>query len=368
MKIQLEKQRNDFHFQLQCQIPDQGITAIFGRSGAGKTSLINMIAGIEQPDKGRIEIHNQLFLDSAKNINIPVHQRQIAYVFQQSRLFPHYRVLGNLKYGYNKQADPKSELFQQVVNLLDIEHLLKRYPVDLSGGEAQRVAIGRALLSRPSLLIMDEPLASLDIPRKRELLHYLTRLNKSLKLPILYVTHSLDEVLSLADHILLLENGKLVQQGDVETVWNSDKMQPWLGKAEHSAILHTKIKQQHPQYNLTGLELDENTLLWAPRIDLADGSDIRLRIFAKDVSLTKHASTAKESSIRNIFAVSVVDMLSHGEGIQIKLSLGSNLLWADITQWAMDDLAITKGQILYAQVKGVSVNQNDWANLESETA
>jgi molybdate transport system ATP-binding protein len=361
--IDITRQLNDFTLQVNAQLSTQGICAIFGRSGSGKTSLINTIAGIDKPDSGKISNADERFFDSDEGINVAVHLRQIGYVFQQARLFPHYSVDANLKYGYQPKDDPDSHFFKQVLELLDITSLLKRYPNELSGGEQQRVAIGRALLRKPKLLLMDEPLASLDLPRKQELLPYLAKLNKVLKLPILYVTHSLDEVLYLADEILLIDKGKALLHDDVETVWNHPLMQPWLNQDRQSAILHASVKEHHAKYELTALALSPEHFLWVRKIDQPLQSAIRVRIYAKDVSITLSRLPAEQSSIRNVFSTTIEEIQIDSQNVRLKLSLADNILWADITPWALDDLKLCVNQQVFAQIKGVSINQSDWANI-----
>ncbi|HBM1483076.1 TPA: molybdenum ABC transporter ATP-binding protein, partial [Salmonella enterica subsp. enterica] len=187
-------------------LPASGITAIFGVSGAGKTSLINAISGLTRPQKGRIALNGRVLHDAENGICLTPEKRRIGYVFQDARLFPHYKVRGNLRYGMAKSMTGQ---FDKLVSLLGIEALLDRLPGSLSGGEKQRVAIGRALLTAPELLLLDEPLASLDIPRKRELLPYLQRLAREINIPMLYVSHSLDEILHLADKVMVLEDGQV---------------------------------------------------------------------------------------------------------------------------------------------------------------
>ncbi len=361
MHLKITKTLNQYTFSLDTQISDTGISVIFGRSGSGKTTLINMIAGISQPDAGFIKTSAGCFFDSALAINLPVHKRGVGYVFQQSRLFPHFSVLKNLKYGYASHLDPNREFFQQIVQLLDIQNLLKLYPNQLSGGEMQRVAIGRALLCRPKILLMDEPLASLDLPRKRELLPYLAKLNKELKLPIIYVTHSLDEVLFLADEILLLEQGKLVLQGELEAVWNDKLILPWLNNNQPSAILHSQITAHHPRYSLTALAVNEQQVFWVNKLNLPLGESIRIRVFAKDISLTLRKAPSCETSIRNIFKVTIIDIIKEPLNVRVKLAIGDNILWAEITLWAFEDLKLALNQVVYAQVKSISVNNRDWA-------
>ena len=361
MKIKLSKQLAQYKLEIDTQISATGICVIFGRSGAGKTSLINMLAGIDTPDSGSFSIAGRYFYHSQQGINLAVHRREIGYVFQQARLFPHLNIEANLKYGYSAKQDPDAVFFQKIIQLLQLQDLFKRYPTDLSGGEMQRVAIGRALLRKPKLLLMDEPLSSLDLPRKLELLPYLAKLNKQLQLPILYVTHSLDEVLFLADEMLLLDQGKILLQGDVETVWNDQKMQPWLQQNQLSTIVHGHICAQHPDYPLTSLDLGAQQQLWVNKIDSGLGTEVRIRIYAKDVSLTLNRASSSETSIRNIFCCTIAAIVKSEQNVKVKLALADNFLWADITLWAFDQLQLQLHQQLYAQIKGVSINNTDWA-------
>ncbi len=202
LSLNFMQQQGDHQLEIDLQIPAKGITAIFGVSGAGKTSLINAISGLTQPQRGRIELNERLLFDAEQKIALPPEKRRIGYVFQDARLFPHYRVRGNLQYG---MAPSMKAQFDSLVSLLGLEALLSRFPLSLSGGEKQRVAIGRALLTAPDMLLLDEPLASLDLPRKRELMPYLQKLAKQVDIPMLYVSHSLDEILHLADNVLVLD-------------------------------------------------------------------------------------------------------------------------------------------------------------------
>ena len=224
LTLNFSQQLGDHQLELDVQIPASGITALFGVSGAGKTSLINAISGLTQPQRGQIQLNDRLLYDAASGINLPPEKRRIGYVFQDARLFPHYRVRGNLQYGMAAAMKPQ---FDALVALLGLEALLQRYPASLSGGEKQRVAIGRALLTAPDILLMDEPLASLDLPRKRELMPYLQKLAKQVDIPVLYVSHSLDEILQLAETVLVLDHGKVKAFGPLERVWSSSAMRPF---------------------------------------------------------------------------------------------------------------------------------------------
>lgn len=224
LEINLKKVLGELELVADLQIPTRGVTAIFGLSGAGKSSLINLISGLSHPDQGYIRLNGKTLVDIEQRICLAPEQRHIGYVFQDARLFPHYSVKGNLLYGVkNKSAVD----FGDILNLLGIEHLLKRYPYSLSGGEKQRVAIGRALLSEPDILLMDEPLSALDLPRKRELLAYLETLSREIEIPILYVTHSLEELTALAERMVLMDNGKVVAYDTVRAVIHSPTFAKW---------------------------------------------------------------------------------------------------------------------------------------------
>lgn len=355
LRIELEKQLGDLSLQTDLVLPMQGISAIFGRSGAGKTSLVNLVGGLQAPDRGVISIGERTLFDRAAGINLPPEQRRIGYVFQDSRLFPHFRVRGNLNYG-NRLKNP--DQFNTVTELLGIEHLLNRYPASLSGGEKQRVAIGRALLSSPSMLLMDEPLASLDEPRKAELLPYLERLAKEIKLPILYVSHNLDEILRLANQLILLDQGKVVQQGPLAEVWSSPQMAPWLPQQDSSVVLEASLIHHHPVYAMSQLRLDSNHMLWTSHIDAPLHSPVRLRIHARDVSLTREQPAS--SSIRNILPATIAEIESHSEdNCLVSLQVGDCIIRSNISRWACQELLLKPGDQLYAQIKGMSVSRND---------
>ncbi len=351
LALDFGKQLGDLHLQVNTQLPTEGITAVFGLSGAGKTSLINVIAGLIRPQKGRVILNDRTLVDIEKGICLSPEQRRIGYVFQDARLFPHYRIKGNLQYGMSPVMKPK---FDSIIGLLGIEHLLSRFPMTLSGGEKQRVAIGRALLTAPELLLMDEPLASLDLPRKRELLPYLERLSEDVKIPILYVSHNLDEILRLAENVIVLDNGKVRATGKLEEVWSSNALRLWLQKETLSSILNVSMVEHHTRYAMTAVALADQAL-WLPKIDVQPGTDLRIRIDASDVSLV--LEPPRGSSIRNILAAKVVEFFDDDGQVDVKLTLSGHYLWARITPWAKHELNLRPGQWLYAQIKSVSLNR-----------
>ncbi|EIB99511.1 MULTISPECIES: molybdenum ABC transporter ATP-binding protein ModC [Pantoea] len=349
LSLNFMQQQGDHHLEVDLQIPASGITAIFGVSGAGKTSLINAISGLTQPQRGRIALNDRLLFDADQGISLPPEKRRIGYVFQDARLFPHYRVRGNLQYG---MAPAMKAQFDTLVSLLGLEALLPRFPLSLSGGEKQRVAIGRALLTAPDMLLLDEPLASLDLPRKRELMPYLQKLAKQVDIPMLYVSHSLEEILQLADNVLVLDAGRVKAFGPLERVWSSSAMRPWLPMSELTSVLRVQVLEQHPDYPMTALSLGDQHI-WVSRVNQPVKTPLRIRIASADVSLA--LQPPQHSSIRNILPAQVVELVEVGDQVEVKLRIGISELWARITPWARDELGIRPDQWLYAQIKSVSV-------------
>lgn len=357
LSVAIKQQQGALNLDVEFTLQQAGITAVLGRSGAGKTSLINAISGLTTPDSGEISLNNRTLFNRETGINVPVHQRRMGYVFQDARLFPHYSVRGNLRYG---AGNAPQALFDETVALLGIEALLERSPAALSGGEKQRVAIGRALLSQPDLLLLDEPLASLDLPRKQELLPYLQTLAQQVKKPMLYISHNLDEILQLADQLIVLEQGKAVCQGPLAAVWNSAYMSPWLSGQRLSTLLHATVAARHPHYPLQQLTLADGQPVWISALDLPERHPVRLRIHADDVSIS--TVLPQHSSMRNTLRgqISTVNHQPDGK-TELTLHLGTQPLYARITRWAYDELALSEGQTVFAQIKSVRVAQDDWA-------
>lgn len=358
--VKASKRLGQLEIKIDLEIAPKGITAIFGRSGAGKTSLINMLAGVLTPDSGYIAIDGQVLFDSGAQHNLPTYQRQVGYVFQDSRLFPHYTVKGNLCYGMKLRS---VEAVSEVCQLLDIGHLLTRYPNQLSGGEQQRVAIGRALLAKPRLLLMDEPLASLDLPRKREVMPYLEQLAEQINIPILYVTHSLAEIARLAQNIIMLDEGKVLECGELTQVWQSHAMRPWQSFTEQSSLFEAKIVQHSQQYGLSKVALADGVELWTQYCAVALGSTVRVQIRAGDVSIMLTRPTG--TSIRNVLPTKIVaieqrQQAPDRQSVVVELAIGPNrTLSASITQWALDELKLAPEMVVFAQIKGVSISQRD---------
>jgi molybdate transport system ATP-binding protein len=338
-----------------------GVTALFGRSGAGKTTVVNAVAGLIRPDRGRITAGGHVLLDTEARVDLPSHKRRIGYVFQDARLFPHLTVRQNLAYGrwfarrHGSGQGPGTDE-SRIVEMLGIGPLLARRPGALSGGERQRVAIGRAILSNPRLLALDEPLASLDEARKAEILPYLERLRDELHLPILYVSHAISEVARLATTVVLLEAGQVIAAGPAEQVLSDPATAPVLGLREAGAILSARVAAQEAD-GLTRLDTVAGPL-WLPRVAAPVGTRLRIRILAQDVMIASRRPEA--ISALNILPVTVVDLrLGEGPGALVRLDAGGDTLLARVTRRSAEALALAPGQQVFAVLKAVSVAQEN---------
>ena len=335
-----------------------GVTALFGRSGAGKSTLINAIAGLVRPDRGSIRLDDTALFDSDRRINVSVRRRRIGYVFQEGRLFPHYSVRGNLMYG-RRRTRPKHRWgsFDQVVDLLGIEPLLDRRPASLSGGEKQRVAIGRALLASPRLLLMDEPLASLDPARKDEILPYIERLRDEMKLPIVYVSHSVEEVTRLADTLVLLADGRTVASGTVNEVFGRLDLRQYTGRFEASTVLTAIVVAHDPKSGTTTLDHPAGRM-WVAMLDRPPGSEVRLRVRARDVALA--VGEPGLISIRNRLEAVVTQIaVGPGAAVEVQLDVGGQPLVARITRDAARALEIAVDQPVVALIKSAAFDRLD---------
>ena len=345
--------RTEFSLDVDLKIPMEGITGIFGESGSGKTTLLRCIAGLEVPSTGQFSINGDVWQDTPKKISRAIHERQIGYVFQEPRLFAHLNVRRNLEYGWRRRGDADDGGdFDQIVNLLDLEQLIDRTPDELSGGEAQRVAIARALLSAPRLVLMDEPLAALDRARKDEILPFLDRLHTELSLPILYVSHNIDEVCRLCDHLVVLDRGRVLAAGEIQSVL-VDLDLPLLGGDEAGSVISGTVEAYDADYDLTRLKFSGGALLVPGRFGDMQSS-LRLRIRANDVSLCR--DRPNDSSILNIIPVTV-DEIQIGQGpyALVRLQVGQDFLMARLTRRSCDDLRLKPGDELLAQIKSVAV-------------
>lgn len=333
-----------------------GVTALFGRSGSGKSSVINAVAGLLRPDRGRISFGDAVLMDSDRGVMLPPHRRRMGYVFQDGRLFPHLTVRQNLIYGRWFAPKAAGVAFDPIVDLLGIAPLLERRPAALSGGEKQRVAIGRAILSNPRLLLMDEPLAALDEGRKAEILPYLERLRDELSLPILYVSHSLAEVARLATTVILMDAGRVTRQGPTAEVLSDPAAAPLLGLREAGSILPARLLA-HEEDGLSRLEVAGHPV-WLPRLSVAVGAVVRLRILAQDVMLA--TERPQGVSALNILPGVIEDIrIGEGPGAIIRLQVGTDALLVRVTRRSVAALALAPGLGVYAVIKAVSVAQGN---------
>jgi len=332
-----------------------GITALFGRSGAGKTSLVNAIAGILRPDRGRIVIGGEAVFDAEAGIDVPTPARRIGYVFQEGRLFPHLSVAQNLRYaGLFSRGAPASQ-FAHVAELLGLKELLERRPGNLSGGEKQRVAIGRALLSSPRLLLLDEPLASLDAHRKNEVMQYIELLRDEIRIPVVYVSHSAEEVVRLADTVVLLSAGEVSAVGAAEEVMGRPDLRAATGAFEGGAVIEAKVTAQDMDSDLATLAFDGGTLT-AANVDALIGEPVRVRIRARDVSIA--LERPRRISIQNVLEGTIVEVRAGGSGVvDVAIAVGATTLRSRVTQRASQQLGLAKGLPVYALVKAVSLSR-----------
>jgi len=354
LDIQVARRQGGFQVDAAFQTRNNGITALFGPSGAGKTSVINMVAGLIRADQGCIVVQGRVLFDSDHGINLPPEKRSIGYIFQDGRLFPHLTVRGNLTYGM--RLTPRSQRFiglDQVVGLLGIEHFLDRRPATLSGGEKQRVAIGRALLTSPRLLLMDEPLASLDLARKSEVIPFIGKLPAAFSIPIIYVTHSVDEVLQLADDMVLMKSGKSVIAGKMPEVLQCPEFQDAIGRQEAFSVVSMVVKNHDASAGITLLQGPAASLR-VPLMSSAAGVPVRLRIRARDVAIALEPPS--KISFQNILEGSI-ERLEVVDNVLVDVSLNVGFaLLARVTIKAKNDLDLKVGQKVYALIKSMSIS------------
>ena len=351
-----QRQLGDFSLDVALDLPGRGVTAIFGSSGSGKTTLLRCVAGLERTPYGYLKVNDQVWQDHTTGLFVPVHQRPLGFVFQEASLFSHLTVQRNLDYGLRRVpvADRRVSL-SQAIELLGIEKLLQRQPDTLSGGERQRVAIARALATSPRALLMDEPLASLDVQRKAEVLPYLERLHEELDIPVLYVSHAPDEVARLADHLVLLSAGRVLASGPTRELMTRLDLPLAHGDAA-AAIIDAVVTLVEPAYHLSHASFAGGQIsLLNPNLQV--GQRVRVRIQARDVSLTLQRQDG--TSVLNIFAATVTAIASDSPGqVMVCLSTGSSpehQLLARITLKSAEALQLQPGSQVYAQVKGVAV-------------
>jgi molybdate transport system ATP-binding protein len=347
-------QHTGFRLDVNLDLPARGVSALFGHSGSGKTSCLRCFAGLDRPQQGYLQVAGELWQDSERGFFLPAHRRAIGYVFQDANLFPHLSVRRNLEYGQKRIPPAQRKVaLDQALGLLGIGHLLERMPSALSGGERQRVGIARALVTSPRLLLMDEPLASLDLKRKQEVLPYLERLHEELDIPLLYVSHAPDEVARLADHLVLLDEGQVRASGPLkETLLRADL--PFASDEDAEAVIDGEVCGHDAAYDLLQLRLPgSQACLRLTHAALPYGHPVRVKIKARDVSLG--LQRAEGSSLLNLLPAQVDSWQALDAQMLLTLRLGDQRLLARITRYSFDQLGIHAGQKLWAQIKSVSL-------------
>ena len=340
-----------------CFTAPPGVTALFGVSGSGKTTVINAVAGLLRPQAGRIAAGDRVLFDAASGVHLAPEARRLGYVFQEDRLFPHLTVRANLVFGRNRTPRPLWRVsLAEVIDVLGIAHLLDRYPRHLSGGERQRVAIGRALLTSPEILLMDEPLAALDVARKAEILPYLARMARRFPVPVLYVSHSMDEVIHLADQLVLMEQGRVAAQGSVEGLLCRPDLRAITGRGEAGAVAVVRIAAHDEANGITLVDFAGGRLVIS-RLDVQVGETARIRIHARDIAIALDQPT--RLSTRNVIPVVIerLDPVPEDHQVDVTLNAGGARLWAQISAGSAAELNLAPGMAAWALVKAVTITR-----------
>jgi molybdate transport system ATP-binding protein len=365
LSVRAEATLGRFNLDAAFDCPAAGVIALFGPSGSGKTSLVEMLAGLSRPRHGRISVGDAVLFDSAQGIDLPPERRGLGYVFQDARLFPHLSVRRNLGYGMGRlPKTQRAAAFDRVVGLLGIEGVLDRLPHRLSGGEKQRVAIGRALLAAPRLLLMDEPLSSLDQARKDEILPFIARLRAELSLPIVYVTHSMEEILRLADWLAVMERGRVVACGAVEDVVSDPDLPQLVARRDAGTLLPAKVAGIDKTFGLMELRFAAGRLL-VPGTDLPIGEPVRVRIRARDIMLS--LGRPEGLSALNQFPAVVAELPPpSGPQVDVVLALDGAeppvMLRARVTAKSVEALGLRPGLPVHAVIKAVALDRGSIAD------
>jgi molybdate transport system ATP-binding protein len=356
LQIRLSLPRADFELQADLQLSSSGITVLYGASGSGKTSLLRCVAGLERANDARVVVAGEVWQDDAAHIFRPTHQRALGYVFQEASLFDHLDVQGNLEYGLRRSRSAEAaQTLKLAIELLGIGHLLSRRTIQLSGGERQRVAIARALASSPQLLLLDEPMAALDLARRQEILPWLEKLRDELRIPMLYVTHSADELSRLADYLVVLELGRVKAAGPVQEVLAAIDSPVFVGE-DAGALLQGRVAERDPQWHLMRVTFEGGSL-WLRDSGVAVAQSVRLRVLARDVSIT--TEEPRHTSIQNHLPCQIESIVpdAHASQLLLRLRCGPSVLLARITRRAQDTLGLYPGRSIWAQVKSVALVQ-----------
>lgn len=354
LEVEVRARLGDFRLDARFEGAAAGVTVLFGPSGAGKSSVLAAVAGALKPDAGRIALGGEVLFDSARGVDVPMERRRIGWVFQDARLFPHLSVDANLRFGLERARNSGVAgpiRFDEVVAVLGVGHLLQRRPRDLSGGERQRIGLGRALLSQPRLLLMDEPLASLDAPRRAEILPFLERVKAGFGAPILYVTHGLAEAVRLGDRMAVMREGQVVAEGPLAEVVSRPQLMLTGSHARDGAALEGVVEAHDDRLTLVRAGPWD---VRAPRLDLAVGATVRLFVLARDVMLA--LDPPQRISARNVLQGTIAELEPQDGRVAVRVVNDGAVLLSALTPDAVEDLGLEPGMTVYAVVKSVAVD------------
>jgi molybdate transport system ATP-binding protein len=353
LQVIAQKRRGAFELDAQFEMPTPGVVGLFGRSGCGKSTLVNVIAGLLEADRGRMALDDTVLLDTARHIDLPSERRRIGYVFQDARLFPHLSVAANLRYAQRRSKVPPFVGIDLVADLLDLGVLMHRRTHQLSGGERQRVAIGRALLTQPSLLLLDEPLASLDVSRREEVLPYLETLRDQLAIPMVYVSHDFDEVLRLATHLVLMEAGKTIAQGNLNDMSLNPKLRAIVGADAVGAVVDATVLGPDPDSGLLRVRVGSGELK-VHAGNAAVGAKLRVQLLARDLIVATRLP--QHLSVRNSLSGVVTAIMDDAEDSDlVGVDIGGTVIMARVTKAATRELGLAPQLPVWALVKTVSL-------------
>ncbi len=359
LRVAVKKTRGSFSLEAAFELPTPGVVALFGRSGSGKSTLVNIIAGLLPADAGRVALDDSVMLDTERRIDVPPEKRRIGYVFQDARLFPHLNVAANLAYGERRAPAPRYVTLDTVAGLLDLGALMNRRTQQLSGGEKQRVAIGRALLSQPKLLLLDEPLASLDAARREEVLPYLELLRDQLAVPMVYVSHNFDEVLRLATYVVLMEAGSVLGQGGIGDMSLNPNLRSIIGADSVGAIVDGTVLGVEPSSGLMRVAVGRGELKVQP-LNVAAGARLRVQLLARDLIVA--TEKPQHLSVRNMLAGVITSVTGDDADSElVAIDIGGTLIMARVTPAAVRELSLAPGLPVWTLVKAVSLRGHSFA-------
>lgn len=350
LELDFQRTQGKFDLDIKCHL-NAPVVGLFGASGAGKSTLLGMIAGLVKPQTGKLVLDGDYLFDSKRQIDVPMHKRRIGVVFQDSRLFPHLNIRDNLNYGFLSLKDKRFG-FKQIVDLLEIGHLLAQKPHQISGGEKQRVALGRALLTSPRLLLLDEPLASLDMRLKHQILPFLRRIKDEIHIPMVYVSHAIDEILYLTSEIIMIEQGKLLAQGSFHEIIHQDNLQNIAQSLGLENVISAVIASHDDVYGSTNLALGEQYIVM-PRISAEITTPITISIPASSIALSLSALTGV--TIQNQLKGQIVEINQVGYRLLVKINIGGSKVVAEVTSKALESLDVEVGSRVYCLIKAQAI-------------